>query len=180
MSIIESIVLADASMPRCRASSWKLKVGAALEGVAARLAAEEGVNEDELRPMRMCLAAIDHLLGQSMSVSVFTEYVGLNVSFHQLVLHLSPCAVMAQYLDSKLVTPFKLPEMLPAVGENLDLFRRILVLEQDEHRSIIEAIEHRCSTRAEDLLRNHWSIVERQLARDRSNRRARLSEDSDE
>jgi GntR family transcriptional regulator, vanillate catabolism transcriptional regulator len=178
MSIIETIVLSGRIHAALSDEFLRtLEVGAALEGVAARLAAEQGANEDQLRPIRMCLAAIDRLLGQSMSVSVFQEYVRLNARFHGLVLRLSPYVAMAQYLDSELVTPFKLPEMLPAVRVNLDLFRRILVLEQEQHRAIIEAIEHGRSTRAEDLLRNHWSIAERQLARDRSNPRARLSED---
>jgi GntR family transcriptional regulator, vanillate catabolism transcriptional regulator len=169
MSVVETIVLAGRIHAALSLEFLKkLEIEAALEGVAARLAAELGVHQDQLRPIRMCLSAIDRMLGQSMSVSVFADYVELNASFHQLVLQLSPFAVLARYLDSERVTPFKLPDMLPAVQGNLDLFRRILVLEQEQHRSIVEAIVQRHGTRAEDLLRGHWRIAERQLARDRA------------
>jgi GntR family transcriptional regulator, vanillate catabolism transcriptional regulator len=145
-----------------------LEIEAAMQGVAARLAAEDGVREDQLCPIRACLAAIDQLLGHSMSVSVFEAFVQLNVRFHELVLRLCPLAALAGHPKRDLVTPFRLPDMLPVVRANLGLFRRILVLEQEQHRSIVEAIERGHGARAEDLLRDHSRLAERQLARDRA------------
>ncbi|MFB9268128.1 hypothetical protein ACFFWD_34255 [Bradyrhizobium erythrophlei] len=146
-----------------------LEIEAALQGVSARLAAEHGVHEDQLRSIRSCLAAIDQLFGYPMSVSVFEAFAHLNVRFHEAVLRLYPYAAsLAGPRKRDLVTPFKLPDILPAVQANLGLFQRILVLEQEQHRSIIEAIGHGHGARAEDLLRDHSRLAERQLARDRA------------
>lgn len=148
-----------------------LEIQAALEGVAARLVAEQAIPEEReelLRPIRSCLAAIDRILNKPTSVSAFTEYVGLNAGLHRMLLQLSRYAVLDHHVCGEIATPFRIPDILPAVRSDLDLFRRIMFLEQEHHRSIAKAIEHGHGSRAEDLVRNHWLIATGQLARARS------------
>src|SRR3954468_7636367 len=142
-----------------------LEVQSVLEGVAARLAIEQGVSETHLLSLRVCLSALDRLIKQSaMSAFVFAEYVRLNASFHTLILQLAPCSAFFRQLDREPVTPFKLPDMLPLVQATLVLFRKILLLEQEQHCSIVEAIERGHGARAEYLLREHSGIAARQLS----------------
>jgi len=141
-----------------------LEVQSVLEGVAARLAIEQGVSENHLRSIRVCLSAVDRLKQSAMSVFVFAEYVRLNASFHTLILQLAPCSAFFRQLDGEPVTPFKLPDMLPLVQTNLALFQKILLLEQEQHCSIVEAIERGHGARAEYLLREHSGIAARQLS----------------
>jgi hypothetical protein len=58
----------------------------------------------------------------------------------------------------------RLPDMLPLVQANLALFQKILLLEQEQRCSIVEAIERGHGARAEYLLREHSGIAARQLS----------------
>ena len=66
-----------------------------LEGLAARMAAERGVDEALLARAARCLDAIDRVLdAQNWGDEAFSAYVALNSEFHDILLELSGSSFM--------------------------------------------------------------------------------------
>ena len=109
-----------------------------LEVLAARLAAERAVGTLLMAQRRDCVTQIDDLLAPStLSDSAFSAYADLNARFHQL--------------------------LAKAAGSGSHQARDSLVLAQQQHRAVIEAIAQREGARAEGLMREHARIADTNL-----------------
>lgn len=137
-----------------------------LEGLAARLAAERGVSDNDLEPVRECLLNIDRVLARApLSVDAFSEYVELNVTFHQLLVGLAGSHIIAREAERVSALPFASPSalvMAQSVGAD---GRRVLLIAEEQHRCVVEAIERREGARAESIMREHARLSARNLAR---------------
>jgi GntR family transcriptional regulator of vanillate catabolism len=135
-----------------------------LEGLAARFAAERGVSSRDLEPLKDCLAAIDRLVGQDpMSVEAFSSYVTLNARFHALLTDLSKSPPLIRQIDRVSAMPFASPSGFVMAQSALPEAHLILLISQDHHRSVIDAIENREGTRAEAIMREHARLAMRNL-----------------
>jgi len=135
-----------------------------LEGLAARLAAERGVDAQMLAEARDVLAQIDRLLQRTaLDDAAFASYVQLNERFHNLLRELAGSGVIARELDRVVGLPFASPSAFVVVQANSPRARDMLIVAQDHHRQVLDAIERREGARAEALMREHSRLAQRNL-----------------
>jgi GntR family transcriptional regulator, vanillate catabolism transcriptional regulator len=135
-----------------------IEVRGTLEGLAARMAAERGVTTVLMVEARDCLGKIDQL-----SEEAFSGYVLHNGRFHALLVEMAGSDVLARQIERAVTLPFASPNgfvMVQATGAGA---RDTLVVAQQQHRGVLEAISHREGTRAEALMREHARIAHANL-----------------
>jgi GntR family transcriptional regulator of vanillate catabolism len=144
--------------------SEAIELRGTIEGLAARMAAERGVAPVVMAEARECLRAIDELLRQaSLDDDGFSRYVALNERFHGLLAELSGSAFMAREIERAGGLPFASPSAFVVVQANSPQARDMLVVAQDQHWQVLDAIERRESARAESLMREHSRLAQRNL-----------------
>jgi GntR family transcriptional regulator of vanillate catabolism len=135
-----------------------------LEGLAARFSAERGVSARSLEPLKECLADLDALVRQDpVSVEAFSSYVTLNARFHALLTELSGSAPVIRQIDRVSAMPFASPSGFVMAQSALPEAHQILLIGQDHHRIVVDAIENREGTRAEAVMREHSRLAARNL-----------------
>jgi GntR family transcriptional regulator, vanillate catabolism transcriptional regulator len=135
-----------------------------VEGLAARLAAERGVSKNHLEEGAQCLAAIDLVLAKSvLNERDFSSYVELNAQFHVWLGHLAGSSVVARELARVCSLPFASPSGFVGVQSNSPQARDMLVIAQDQHRQVVQAIVKREGARAESIMREHCQLAQRNL-----------------
>jgi len=135
-----------------------------VEGLAARLAAERGASPDVLRQARECLEQIDGVLSQpALDDEAFTRYVTLNEAFHNFLCELAGSDVVARELERVVRLPFASPSGFVVLQANSPQARDMLIVAQDQHRQVLDAIERREGSRAEAIMREHSRIAQRNL-----------------
>ena len=135
-----------------------------IEGLTARLAAERGAVPVVLNEARECLKAIDALLARpALDDDAFSRYVSFNERFHTLLGELSGSTVLARELERVASLPFASPSAFVVVQANSPQARDMLVVAQDQHWQVLDAIERREGSRAESIMREHSRIAQRNL-----------------
>ncbi len=135
-----------------------------LEGLAARLAAERGVPAQALALAREVLAQIDAVLLQpALDDAHFQRYVACNEQFHHLLHAMADSAVVAREIERVVRLPFASPSGFVVQQANAPRARDMLIVAQDQHRQVLDAIERREGGRAEAILREHARIAQRNL-----------------
>jgi GntR family transcriptional regulator of vanillate catabolism len=135
-----------------------------MEGLAARLAAERGAGARQLEPLKQCLSDIDELVRQDpISVDAFSAYVALNARFHALLNELCGSAPVMRQIDRVAALPFASPSAFVMAQSALPEAHQILLIAQDHHRAVIDAIENREGARAEAVMREHARLAVRNL-----------------
>jgi GntR family transcriptional regulator of vanillate catabolism len=141
-----------------------IELRGALEGLAARFAAERGASPALIAEARECLARIDAALAQpALTDETFALYVQQNARFHDLLAAMAGSALVVRHLEKAKALPFASPNgfvMAQSVGPGA---RDVLVVAQAQHRMVIEAIVQREGARAEALMREHARIARRNL-----------------
>ena len=127
-----------------------------LEGMAARLAAEKGAPAATMAALRRCVDELDAVVARLETNPDVTEYVRLNDRFHDLLLQAAQSPMLKRSLDRLVMLPFAAPNAFVSVAEaDNAAVRGVLQVSQDQHRSIVEAIENREGTRAESITIEH-------------------------
>ncbi len=135
-----------------------------LEGLAVRLAAERGVAPVVLSEARDCLSRIDALLrDQALNDEAFSSYVVLNHRFHALLGELSGSPVVTRELERVGSLPFASPSGFVVVQADTPQARDMLIVAQDQHWQVLDAIERREGGRAEAIMREHSRLAQRNL-----------------
>jgi GntR family transcriptional regulator of vanillate catabolism len=135
-----------------------------IEGLAARLAAERGVAAVVIADARACLARIDEVLSRpALDDEDFLNYVTLNAAFHALFVEMAGSAVITRELERVVRMPFASPSGFVVQQANSPQARDMLVVAQDQHRQVLDAIEHREGGRAEAIMREHSRLAQRNL-----------------
>lgn len=135
-----------------------------VEGLTARLAAERGVAPVVLGEAQRCLREIDDLLRDtSLNDEAFSRYVVLNSQFHALLGELSGSAVMVREMERITSLPFASPSAFVVVQANSPQARDMLIVAQDQHWQVLDAIEQREGGRAEAIMREHSRLARRNL-----------------
>jgi GntR family transcriptional regulator of vanillate catabolism len=133
-----------------------------LEGTAARFAAERGATPDQLDRMRQLSAEMDPLVHRS-DLDSFWDYVECNRAFHALLMEAAASPVLERSLERIVALPFASPSALVQAQAEIPESREILVIAQEQHRGLIQAINRRQGARAEALAREHARIALRNL-----------------
>ncbi|MFV3127030.1 GntR family transcriptional regulator [Niveispirillum sp. KHB5.9] len=133
-----------------------------LEGTAARLAAERGVEPRRMIAINRVLDAIDALMASDPANPSLAGYIGLNAEFHQLLSGLSGSETIEREIDRITRLPFASPSaFLDKPGSVV--VPHSLVLAQAQHRALVEAIGLREGSRAEAVAREHARLARRNL-----------------
>jgi GntR family transcriptional regulator of vanillate catabolism len=150
-----------------------IEIRGALEGLAARLAAERGVDEVCLKAMDGIIHEIDAMLAKPvMSPEDFSTYSALNETLHQALAEASGAKLLARQIERAQAMPFAHPSgFVMAQGQRGDA-RVLFILAQDHHRSVVEAIRNREGSRAEAVMREHARLAARNLRLAMDNQRA--------
>jgi len=136
-----------------------------LEGLAARLAAERGVDPALLQHASECLDRIDQWLQQGkLDDEAFSSYVHLNAQFHKLLADMAGSTVLAREIERACSWPFASPSGFVGVQANQPGGRDALWVAQHQHRQVLQAIAQRESARAEALMREHSRIAREHLS----------------
>ena len=144
--------------------SEAIELRGTIEGLSARLAAERGVSPVVLNESRACLRQIDSVLGSSsLDDEAFASYVTLNERFHALLGEMAESSVLARELERVCGLPFASPSGFVVVQASSPRARDLLVVAQDQHWQVLDAIERREGSRAENLMREHSRIAQRNL-----------------
>lgn len=134
-----------------------------LEGLAARLAAERGPSPGQIAEIKSCLRKLDALVQGEHTDETLTTYVELNERFHQLLINMSGSRVVARQIERAVALPFASPSAFVEVQAMLPESRAILLVAQEQHRAVVDAIERREGARAEALMREHSRVAHRNL-----------------
>lgn len=135
-----------------------------MEGLAARLAAERGADAAVLAEAAQCLDDIDAVLvPRSLDDEGFSAYVALNARFHHLLGRMVGSEVIVRELDRVKGLPFASPSAFVVVQTHSHEARDMLVVAQDQHRQVLDAITRREGARAEALMREHSRVTRRNL-----------------
>lgn len=135
-----------------------------MEGLAARMAAERGVDGALLADAHACLTAIDTTLAARTLDDVgFSRYVDLNAQFHRLLGAMVGGGVVARELERVKGLPFASPSAFVMVQTDSPQARDTLVVAQDQHRQLLDAIERHEGARVEAIMREHSRLAQRNL-----------------
>lgn len=135
-----------------------------IEGLSVRMAAERGVAPVVLGEARECLKQIDELLREAaLNDEAFSRYVVFNQRFHALLGELSGSAVVTREMERVAGLPFASPSAFVVVQANSPQARDMLVVAQDQHWQVLDAIEQREGARAEAIMREHSRLAQRNL-----------------
>lgn len=144
--------------------SEAIELRGTLEGLSARLAAERGVAAALLAHARDCLGQIDAVLSQpALDDEAFLRYVTLNQRFHNLLSEMAGSTVITRELERVVSLPFASPSGFVVSQANSPQARDMLIVAQDQHRQVLDAIERREGARAEAIMREHSRIAQRNL-----------------
>ena len=135
-----------------------------VEGLAARLAAERGAAPVVLAEARAVLLQIDGLLqSQALSEEDFSAYVHLNQTFHNLLGELAGSELLAREMERAASMPFASPSAFVVLQATSPKARDMLIVAQDQHWQVLQAIEQREGSRAESVMREHSRLAQRNL-----------------
>ncbi len=141
-----------------------IEIRGALEGLAARLAAERGVDAAQLDALDDILTRIDPLtVKPKLSSEDFALYVRLNEAFHAALAGIGGGTVLARQIERAAALPFAHPSGFVMAQSELPQAGHILAVAHEHHRCVVEAIRNREGARAEALMREHARLAARNL-----------------
>ncbi|MFT5062111.1 MAG: GntR family transcriptional regulator of vanillate catabolism, partial [Polaromonas sp.] len=125
-----------------------------IEGTAARMAAERGVDSKLLKAANTVLDLIDIAIAHPDGVD-FDSYVQHNARFHQLLAEFPRSPMIRREIERMILLPLASP--YASLGEQAMIpdFLDSLRYAQRQHRAIMEAITNREGARSEALAREH-------------------------
>src|SRR4051794_33579035 len=130
-----------------------LEIQSALEAFAARLAAQRGISSAQSALLRQYVAVMEEIAVAfgTFSPELLDRYATISGRFHHLVFELSECTVLQRQVANEFVSPYPLVFAHTVTQARAEALSKFMLFEQDQHRSLIEAIVQRNSTRAEAL-----------------------------
>jgi GntR family transcriptional regulator of vanillate catabolism len=142
-----------------------IEIRGLLEGMAARRAAERRLSSTELVPIQTTLHEIDAVVHDAIhGEETFERYVRLNDRYHRQLLDLADSPMLRRSLAHIESLPFASPNAFVQVQARAEDRNEILMVGQNQHRSIVEAIALGEGSRAEALAREHARLARRNLA----------------
>jgi GntR family transcriptional regulator of vanillate catabolism len=127
-----------------------------LEGMAGRVAAERGAPSAVLQRMWRCVDDLDRVIDGLETSPDVTEYVRLNDRFHELLIDAAQSNMIRKSLQRITALPFAAPNAFVSISHpDLVGVRKILQVSQEQHRSMVDAIERREGARVEALALEH-------------------------
>ena len=149
-----------------------IELRGALEGTAARLAAErlEDASEASLL-LTLSGEILSVVRAGGLTIDVLKNYIDLNARFHAEVLRLSGSRLLRRALEQASALPFASPSAFVSRHYAEPESRELFLIAADQHRGIADAIASREGMRAETLAREHARVARRNLENALKNRK---------
>ena len=145
-------------------ASESIELRGMLEGLMVRLASERGYAPSLMREAKRLLAQIDDILTSNvLDEEAFSKYIDFNARFHDVLVDMADSPFLKKELDRIYKLPFASPSGFVGVQSDSAFSRDLLVVAQDHHRQVLQAIEAKEGTRAEMIMREHSRIAQRNL-----------------
>jgi len=133
-----------------------LEVRGALEGLAARLLAEQGVPRRLLQSMRECLAEGDDIFAKGYLVEADEVlYSNMNQRLHALIIQGSGSKVIADALAHNGRIPYAAPHITHFDKKDMRRTFDGFLYVHRQHHAIVEALEHGEGDRVASLMYEH-------------------------
>lgn len=135
-----------------------------LEGLAARFAAERGISTIAGQMLGDLLARLDEVVtAPKLDPDVMEQYIELNARFHREIIRLAESRVVERQIERVMALPFASPSAFVMAQARSEDARKVLIIAQDQHRAVVEAIIGREGARADALMREHSRVARRNL-----------------
>lgn len=134
-----------------------------LEGTAARMAAERGVDPAKIDNIKEILGQLDACFGTIDSPADFDAYSEYNAAFHDELAGLCESVIIARELERVKSLPFASPSAFVLGNRARAASHHSLIVAQQQHWAIVSAIENREGSRAEMMAREHAKIARENL-----------------
>ncbi|MDF0603010.1 GntR family transcriptional regulator [Psychromarinibacter sp. C21-152] len=168
--LVEEGLLERAETGRCSVASFTMddiidavELRGVIEGTAARLAAERGVEPALIEECREVLAKLDRATAHAGAID-FRAYVPLNLRFHALIAEMCASRIVQREIERANRLPLASPSAFLQGQEVAQDFLDTLPRAQEQHRSLLDAIVAREGARAEALAREHARLARHNLA----------------
>lgn len=149
-----------------------IEIRGTLEGLCVRLLAERGVDSGALSCLVEIADGIETaLLDEEFTAASIATYSRLNEQFHRTLVDACGSPLLEQELARASARPFASASSLVGMHEPGKTALLHLWTGQDQHRAMIEAISARQGARAEQIMREHARLSQRNLARAVASRR---------
>lgn len=133
-----------------------------LEGAAARRAAARRLSHAQLAGLRDCVAALDAVTAHHQpGPEQLTDYVRLNERFHALLIELADSNVLRRAIERITALPFASPSAFVQAQAHLPDAGQTLIIGQEHHRAILDALAAGDGARAESVAREHSTLASR-------------------
>lgn len=133
-----------------------LDVRGVLEGLAARQAAEKGMNKTIIDELQQSLDNLDDMFEQeSFGIEEVERYHKVNVKFHEAILVASDNPAIKLALSKVESLPFASVQSLVFDTQQLNREKKRLYFAHLQHHAILIALKNRQSSRAEALMKEH-------------------------
>jgi GntR family transcriptional regulator of vanillate catabolism len=129
-----------------------------IEGTAARIAAERGVDAKLLEQASSALVGIDAALAVPDTVD-FEAYVTENERFHTLLARFPQSPIIERELQRMNMLPLASPSAFLSDQAVIPYFVDSLRYAQRQHRALLDAVINREGARAEALAREHARLA---------------------
>ncbi|MFA7679228.1 MAG: GntR family transcriptional regulator [Pigmentiphaga sp.] len=129
-----------------------------LEGMAARLAAERGMTEEDLRIMRDCVQEGQAVLDEAAKRDGLIDgarWSAMNATFHRVLVRAAGNSSLEAALDYISTAPLVGAAELVMHGDRPQLELEFAWRSQQDHVDIVAALAQREGSRAENLMREH-------------------------
>jgi GntR family transcriptional regulator of vanillate catabolism len=140
-----------------------IEIRGSLEGLAARLAAERG-SAARFGPLQACLQELDEVVDSAIATEGgFSRYVAANARLHALIVDLGESPTLERQIERAVSLPFASPSGFVMAQALMPESHRVLLVAQDQHRCVVEAIVNREGARAEAIMQEHARLAARNL-----------------
>jgi GntR family transcriptional regulator of vanillate catabolism len=136
-----------------------IRLRGAIEGMAVRFAAERATPSDLLPLAWKCIEELDEVLAaRSINQKHIEKYLDINSRFHRYIVEFSESFVLQRTLTHVCALPFASPNAFVTAQRGVGDIRETIFIAQQQHRSILEAIEAHDGGRAEAIAREHAEL----------------------
>lgn len=141
-----------------------IEIRGTLEGLAARFAAEGNPSAAIISEMQSCVVELDKVVDNLDEEIEQDEYVRLNDRFHMLLVEASGSQMVERSLEKIKTLPFAAANaFVKSLSLNKPAVQRVLLVAQEQHRGIVEAIRTGKGARAQALALEHSFCAARYL-----------------
>lgn len=126
-----------------------------IEGTAARMAAERHTTPNELESVKRIVTSIDQVIEKE----AIDGYAKLNDQFHDQLAKLAGNPLIESEVERASRLPFAAPSAFSSSEEDQERFKTSLIIGQQHHRALVQAIERGEGARADALAREHAQLA---------------------